>query len=141
MPIAKPKPRVAKKKPSKKVVKKKKPVQRAAAPKKAQPKKAPQPKKEKKNVAKPISLAVMLFEMQMHSVSKILLTDKQRKLLGKKIDRHRDLIKKSCKNFLDQPIAKRELGIRTLAVIFFMKVSKKNKTNIQQVVKKSFKTF
>ncbi len=98
-------------------------------------------KPETKELNRPINLAVMLFEMQMHAVSRHLLTDKQRKSLSKKLENHRDKTRESCISFLDGKREDRAKGIRSLAVAYFLKVSKKNKKRIQESVKKSFQTF
>lgn len=138
MPIKQPK---EKKTPAKKI-EKKKVAPKAKASEKPQPKAAKKsPNKPNEKKQKPIGLAVMLFEMQMHSVSKDLLTEKQIKLLSKKLKRHRDMTTQHCKKLLDQSRSKREQGIRNLATTFFLKVSKKAKNKIQEAVKKTFQTF
>ncbi len=114
------------------------------ATKKATAKKTVPKKKteEREQRAKPIKLAMMLFEMQMHLISKKLLTEKQGKCLAKKLDKHRDKIKDGCNRALCyRKNSTRANSIRNLAVSFFLKVSKKKKQRIQEAVKKTFQTF
>ena len=144
MPIKKSGEKVAKtapksKKPTAKV---KQPDKKTNQTKKTEGKKTPVKKPEAaQELKKPIKLAVMLFEMQMHSVSKHLLTDKQRKSLSKKLENHRDKTRESCLSFLDGKREERAKGIRSLAVAYFLKVSKKKEKKIQEAVKKTFQTF
>ncbi len=142
MPIKK--PQAKKPAPKKKVVAKvKQPTKKTNQTKKLPGKKATVPPKETaKQHSKPIKLAMMLFEMQMHLISKKLLTDKQGKELAKKINKHRDKIKSGCKRALCyRKNSTRANSIRNLAVSFFLKVSKKKKQRIQEAVKKTFQTF
>lgn len=145
MPIKK--PQAKKPAPKKKVVAKvKQPAKKTNQTKKEEPKKDAKAVTVKKAATaskdhRPIKLAVMLFEMQMHSVSRHLLTDKQRKSLSKKLENHRDKTRESCLSFLDGKREERAKGIRSLAVAYFLKVSKKSKKRIQEAVKKTFQTF